>query len=212
MSEALTAGETAASTPSPEAPVVETLLGTDPAPAADKDPAAPAEPDKAAEEPKVEPFTFDKVTLPEGIEVPEEAKGAFTELVNEHKIPAEAAQKVMDLYATHAKAQADAAVKVWQDMNTDWQKQVKADPEIGGAKLEGTLQSIAKLVNDPALTDPGFKEAMNLTGAGNNPAIIKSLAKWAAALTEGGHVGGKPGGAQRRPQSFGEALYGTQGE
>lgn len=207
MSEALNAAPAADSNPSGEAAALDsTLLSATPA-AGEAKPEEPAKPETSEDKkPEADAFQFDALKLPEGIEIPDEAKAGFTGLVNEYKIPAEAAQKLMDLYASQAKGSADAAVTAWKTMNDQWQSQIKTDL---GDKFEPTLQSIGKLVNDPELTDPGFKEAMNLTGAGNNPAVIKTLAKWAARMTEGGYVAGAPASrGPSRPASLGEALYG----
>ena len=203
------APETLASAPTTPSSLIGSETPALAAPVDGKPAEGSAKPETPVADKPAEVFAFDKLKLPDGFTVPDEAKVQFSELVNTHKVPAEAAQGLMDMYAAQVKSQADANTEAWNSMQKDWQAKVKADPEIGGAKFDGTIATIAKVVNDPKLTDPGFKEAMNLTGAGNNPAVIKTLAKWAAMLSEGSHVQGSPeGGGKAKPANLGEALYG----
>ncbi len=161
-------------------------------------------------EPKTE-FTFEALKLPEGLTVPDEAKSAFTEIVAKNGIPTEAAQSIMDLYAQQAQAAASAQAKVWTDMNEAWQAEVKADKDIGGDKLPMVQQTIAKVFDDPSLGVPGIREALNVTGAGNNPAIVKMIYNLAKVATEGGHIAGSTPKAPPPPADFGGALYGPDG-
>ena len=207
MSEALT--ETPAALPPT---LLETKTETPPVtdPPAAETPATETKPEEAKTE-AVPEFKFEALKLPEGLSVPDEAKSAFSEIVTKNKIPTEVAQSMMDLYAQQAQTAAAAQAKVWQDMNTAWQAEVKADKDIGGDKLPATLQRIAKVFDDPTLGVPGIREAMNLTGAGNNPAIVKLLANLAKVATEGGHIAGSPSGAVEPPADLGGALYGPNG-
>lgn len=198
------AGEALASAPS-EAPP--SLVNTPVEAAAAEAP--PAEPAKPAEGEAL-PFALDQVTLPEGLVIPDEVGGKFTELVNSNKIPKEAAQGLLDLYASQIKSQVDAGAQLWQQTNDQWQAEIKADPAIGGAKLPQTLASIAKLIDHPDFADPGLRAAMDLTGAGNNPAIVRLLHKLSTKFTEGGYTAGSPPGSiPAKPTSLGEAFYGS---
>ena len=79
-----------------------------------------------------------------------------------------------------------------------WKAQVDSDPTIKSAVMDGKTGTeavklgIGKVLG--ALNDPGlaadFKQAMDITGAGDNPAFIKAMWKIAGFVTEGKHVGG----------------------
>lgn len=161
--------------------------------------------------PEPEPFDPEKVTFPEGLEKDEAFFGEFTDIAKEHGLTGPAAQKMIDLAAKQVQAAADKATAYWNKVNADWQEEIKADKEIGGDKLEITLQTFAKVANDPELSDPKFREALAFTGAGNHPAVVRTLARWAKALSEGGPVRGTPAAESRTPATLGEAFYGSSG-
>lgn len=157
-----------------------------------------------AEEPAL--YDAEKLTLPEGFEK-NDLFNDFSTLATESKFPHDVAQKLIDLYSNGAKAAAEASLKAWQETNVKWQEEVKADKEVGGANLSGILQTISKVVDNPDLTDPKFREALDFTGAGNHPAVVRTLAKWAKALSEGTAVAGNPPSNQGQRPSIADAIY-----
>lgn len=149
-----------------------------------------------------EPLTPEKIEfkLPDGMIADEKFTTDFKALMADEKLSrVELAQKLVDLQGTYladaAKAFTKQSTDLWHNVQADWQKQVKDDAEIGGAKYDATLSAVKK-----AVTDFGGKEAkaafeaLDVTGAGNNPAIIRVLYRMAAQLVEGGHVSGNAPG------------------
>lgn len=184
--------------PTPEvAPAAPSLLGGEAAP-------APAEAEKPAEAPAA--LDLAALTLPENFVIPEEVGKEFTELAGKHGLKTEAAQELVNLYAAQLQKQANSSSELYERMNTEWVDSIRADKEVGGEKLDGNLAKIGKLLGDSKFVDPGFKEALNLTGAGNHPAVFRTMLKIADALSEGAPVGGTPS-AQSRPGSIAEAMY-----
>ncbi len=149
----------------------------------------PAETKPAETKPSA-PEAYAAFTLPEGIELKgpelEQAQTLFKEL----NLDQAGAQRLVDFHAAQMKAIAAAPDKAFDEMTTEWKTKAEADPEIGpfdGAKALALKTTIAKgldALGDPAMVKD-FKSVMNLTGAGNNPAFIKALAKFAAAVIEG---------------------------
>lgn len=142
------------------------------------------------------PETFDvsAIKLPDGFTLADEAKTQLgTALAG---LPPERAQSLVDLHAAEvqriAKASVDANVKAWNDVMTQWRREIEADPNIGGANLGKTKAAISRLVNEFGDGGSGFREAMNLTGAGNNPHVVRFLTNIASKLYEGGAVQGNP--------------------
>lgn len=185
-------------------------------PAAEPAAAAPPAPEPSAEsesllgkEPEAapEPFDPEKITFPEGFEKDEALFGDFTNVAKEAGLSGPAAQKLIDLAAKQVAQANERLMAGWNKQQEDWLAEIKADKDIGGDKLDGTLQTFAKVANDHALSDPKFREALAFTGAGNHPAIVRTLAKWASALSEGGPVRGSPAGERRTPSTLGEAFY-----
>ena len=164
-------------------------------------------------EPVPEAFDPDKITVPTGMTRDDTLFGEFTNLAKEHGLTAPVAQGLIDLAAKQVQAATQKQQATWDKQNSDWQAEIRGDKEIGGDKLNGVLQTFAKVASDPELSDPKFREALAFTGAGNHPAIVRTLAKWARALSEGGPVqgGGPAVNGSRAPQTLGEAIYGPDG-
>jgi hypothetical protein len=177
----------------------------------------------AAEAP--EAFDPEKITFPEGTAPDKELLGKFGEIAKAHGLTQPAAQQLVDLYNTVAKTQADANRTAWNSTLASWETEVREDKGvIGKATLKGengtTLQgleavkvTVARVINNPELTDPKFREALEVTGIGSNPAAVRTLYQWAKALTEGSAVragGPSPNVGARSdtgPQTAARALY-----
>lgn len=160
------------------------------------------------------PEIYGEFKAPEGYSLDtefltKEAQPLFKEL----GLSQEGAQKLIDLqskYAAKANEAAEAPYKLWQNTQDEWVNKIKADPEIGG-KLDLVKTTVARAIDGTLGPELGaaFREALNFTGGGNNPAIVRGLYKFAQKLAEGTPVTGNgpaiPGGT--RPRSHGEALY-----
>lgn len=172
-------------------------------------PKVEGEPAKGDEGAKTEstPFDAKEFAPPEGLELSEADRETLGGIAAKHGLSKEAMTDLLGEYATRVKSAQDAAAQAYLETNKKWQEEVRADPEIGGDKLDGVLKTIGAVMNDPAITAPGFKEALNLTGAGNNPAIIKTFYKMAQKITEGGHVGGSPPASKPAPKTGASAMY-----
>ena len=196
---------------------------TDPAPSAAPAPAAgepsilnptPEKPedkpaDKPGEKPDAKgeaPATVDPKAfkLPEGFSPDEKMLGDFATLANEHKLPQDAAQKLVDLHAAALKQASEASSKYWADKNTEWVGEVKAEFGVDAGKnpkIIAVTKMIDSLGEKPA---SDFKAALDFSGMGNNPAIIRGLAALAERLTEPAHAKGAPPG---RPATAAQAIY-----
>lgn len=189
----------ASETPAPEG--VGSLLGQTPA----ETPAEPAA-EPAAAEPEKPAFELSDLTLPENFEIPEETGAKLKEAVSKHGLGKDAVQDLVNLYAEETQKVQQSAYQAYQKLNEEWVSEVKADKEFGGEKLDANLAKIGKFLDNPAFVDPAFKAAMNLTGAGNHPAVFRTMLKIADALTEGGPVSGAAP-ASSKPASVAEAMY-----
>lgn len=178
----------------PQTPAPEPTPGTptpDPAPKATSDP-APA-PDPA---PEPEPFTFSDLTLPDGFEMAEEQQTQFLEVINDGDLSAkDRAQKMLDM---HTAMMTEAAQKMrdgWDSTVSEWVDEVKADPNIGGEKLEPALGEIAKLLSTYEKGDE-VRKAFDLTSAGSHPAVVRFMHWVATQLNEGKPASGAPAAGQ----------------
>lgn len=202
-------------TPTPSSPTPSPESEPTPTPTPKEDPKPNGDEPEAASsllgDEGPEPFDPEKLTIPEGMKKDDPLFADFTNLAKEHQISAGAAQSFIDLAAKQTAAASQKLLAEWDKQQADWQAQVRGDKEIGGDKLAATLQTFSKVANDPELSDPGFREALAFTGAGNHPAVVKTLVKWAKALSEGGPVAGEPASTRSRPATIGEAFYGPNG-
>jgi hypothetical protein len=186
--------------------------GADPAKPADPvipDPIKPGDPPKdPPKEPEPAPaaFALDKVKLPEGMKADDPTLATFGNVLADDKLsPLDRGQKLLDLYADTVKQGREAATQAWNDVNKQWQDATMALPEIGGAKWNATKATIAKAIDSLGTEHAAaFREALDVTGAGNHPAVTRALHAWAAKLTEGSHIGGNPPGAT---PTIKEAFY-----
>lgn len=149
---------------------------------------APLLTSQAAEAP--EPFDVKSLKIPEGVEVPEEILSAFGEVATKRGLRGEAAQDVFDLGQKVAAQVHEANVKAWAETQKKWRDEISADKDFGGEKLKPTLAKVSKLLD--RFADPGWRDVLNQTYMGNNPFLIRTLARMADAFTEPGHVAGKP--------------------
>lgn len=157
-------------------------------------------PEEIKEAPKTEeakaPESIEyKFEFPETIkaDVPEVAE--FTNLLNEARVPPEAAQKMLNL---HAKAMEGFVkeyqenvlrdqIKAFNDTRAGWRKEVLADPEIGGAGHKTAMGAIARMRDlfVPESERDSFNKMMDLTGAGDHPALLKAFHRAARYFDEG---------------------------
>jgi hypothetical protein len=161
--------------------------------------------EETQEEVKVEPLTVEQLSAPEGFEIQPELASEFLEILNGEMAPGDKANAFLALHAKTISAAQEADSKAWDEMQTKWKDEVKADPDIGGAKLQPTITNIGKLISEFGNDD--LKEVFNFTGAGNNPHMIKFLNKIADKLTEGNFFkAGTPAGADD-PDAAARRMY-----
>jgi hypothetical protein len=156
----------------------------------------------AAAEPAA-PIQYQDFTLPKGVEVDGDTLSAAKSLFAEQRLPQEQAQKLVDLYVARANAAAERNVAAWRDTQEKWAGEVKADPDIGGPRFPASVAAASRAIEWARV--PGLKEALDMTGAGNNPAIVKAFVRFGQALAEDRFATGNSGVSDQR--SIAERLY-----
>jgi len=180
------------------------------------------------EEPKVEekkdevkgaPEKYADYSVPEGFALDPEVKKEADEKFKSLGLSQEGAQSLIDLYVAKTSEAAKAPYEAYQKMTDGWRKEAESHPDLKGKLGPGQEVNvrIAKALDglgDPKLASD-FRQLMDLTGAGNHPAFIRAIDKWAQRLTEGTHVPGngptragqsEPG---RAPPSAAAAIWPT---
>jgi len=158
----------------------------------------------AQETAEPQPVTYEDFKLPEGASVDGETLDRARSLFSEARLPQEQAQKFIDLAVSREQAAAQKGVQAFVDLQNKWVSEIKADPEIGGDRLTASMASAARAID--RLGVPGLKEALNLTGAGNNPAIVKAFVRLGQMVSEDRFVPGR-NAAPSAPRSPAETIY-----
>jgi hypothetical protein len=143
-----------------------------------------------------EPLTAESFTLAEGVTLDEAQLTPFLEIMNTADLTrAELAQKLVDYQVSSqtaaGEAADEAAISMWNDTQKEWQTEANALPDIGGAAMPQTLATIKKGL-DTMGADKATYAALDLTGAGNHPAIVKILHALTKGLSETPPVPGSP--------------------
>ena len=157
------------------------------------------------------PFTDAELKVPEGIAFEGDQRKEFGELVSKFGLTHDGAQAMLDYGGKLLKEAAEGPSRAFAETNERWQKETQADPEIGGARFDSEVRpGIARLMDEYSLGPKGRQElveALNVTGAGNHPAIIKFLSRIAKVVNEGKPVNGSPPGQRRGPIDPAKAMY-----
>ena len=148
--------------------------------------------------------TYGAFKLPDGASIDGEQLEHATALFKEAGLPHEQAQKFIDLALSREQAAATRGVQAFVDLQTKWVSEIKADPEIGGTRFEASMASAGRAID--RLGVPGLKEALNLTGAGNNPAIVKAFVRLGQMVSEDRFMPGR-NAAPAASRSPAETIY-----
>lgn len=181
---------TTMSAPAP-APAPAAAPAPSPAPNAAPVPApapSPASQPGAPPVPTPEPAAYTDFTFPEGVEKDEALLNAFTPVAKELGLKQEQAQKLVTLQAAHAKAHADAQAKAWETTMTEWQTTARQDQEYGGVKFDENLKVASDAVKKYG--SPELTKALEQTGLGNHPEMVRFAYRVGKAMREGSVVPG----------------------
>lgn len=152
-----------AATPTP-APTATPTTGTPP-PQPSATPSPTPDPVPAAD--------YSALSFPPEFKLDKDAHAAATALFAEAKLPAEKAQQLVDL---HTKMQAAALAAVTDDykrQGEEWERQAKADPELGGQRWATTLSEAARGIDR---INPKVREVLVDAGVANHPELIRAFA------------------------------------
>lgn len=156
-----------------------------------------AEDEAPKEEPKVELPTYAAFTMPEGVEITDQAQlKQFTDLLGEyetqgnipHELMQEMGQKLVDMYSGALQKLQEATVQrqmtTWNETRAAWVQQIKDDPLIGRNRFDTVLKDAVKIRD--RFGGEGFAEMLNYTGAGDHPGMMRFCNNIAAFLKKNG--------------------------
>lgn len=195
----------AAATPVVGMPTTDTTILSDAAPA---DPsvsrdATQAEPPKTEEPKPVVPEKYE-FKAPEGQELDAAQIEAFSPVAKELGLTQDQAQKLVDLQAQFAKSQGEAMNVQIAKMHEGWQAEARTDKEYGGPQFEANVGLASKALD--AYGTPALRKALNDTGMGNHPELIRAFVRVGKAMSEDKLVSGNAGGTGA-PKTPAERLF-----
>ena len=157
--------------------------------------------DKSDEAKEEVPETYE-LTAPEGQELDAEAVEAFTPVAKELGLTNAQAQKLTDLHAAAMQRVGQATLDRHVEMVDGWTKATKADPEIGGDKLEETTR-----LGDAAIKHAFDAETVTLLkhfGLLNHPGFIRGMRGFGKIVTDDNFIQSTGHAA---PRSLAERMY-----
>jgi hypothetical protein len=129
-------------------------------------------------------------------------------IVNDLGLPRDAVAKFAALHEKALQANSEAGSRSWNELQDKWASEVRADPEIGGQNWPKVESQIGGLLD--TFGSPELREAFDLTGAGNNPHVVRFMSKVASVLSEGGFISSNPTGGEVKSPA--QILYPNQGK
>lgn len=151
---------------------------------------------KPATDPKAVPEKYE-FKAPEGIILDPKLEAEISPVLKEAGVTQENAQKLFDYHVKALQAAAKAPTDTVETMRADWRTKVTADSEIKAAVngdktgIDAVKLDIGRaLTHLPEALRSEFKDAMDLTGAGDHPAFVKAIWALSKLVTEGKHVSG----------------------
>lgn len=148
------------------------------------------------------PEAYD-VKAPEGMTFDKEAFDAVEPILREMDLSNDAAQKLVAAYGEkvipmlveRGKAQAEQAqTDAGAALRKEWAEASKADPEIGGAKFDKTIDDVATVWQQFGIKPGvGIRQILDDSGLGNHPDMLRFLARVGKSMGEGSFI--PPGGA-----------------
>lgn len=150
------------------------------------------------------PAEYADFKVPEGFTLDKAVLGEATPLFKNANLTQEQAQAFVDFYTKHQKDAAEAPYNKYMETRKAWVDQVKAELGTGLPAVRAEIGRALNSLGLPKADIDGFRAAMDLTGAGDNPGFVKVFSAMAKRISEGRPVTGsgpapvtKPGSSSR---------------
>ncbi len=145
-----------------------------------------------------QPTSYDFTqSLPEGYELDEATSKAFGDICSGMKLTNEQANQIA-AYGFQWQQQVLANMQAQEQ--AAYAKEAEETQAFFGTKFDDTMKNVTIAVNSLERQYPGFTEALNRGGVGNNKAMLQVLAKVGTLLKEDPGVGGgSPAKANNNP-------------
>jgi hypothetical protein len=129
-------------------------------------------------EPKEDEGSFDDLALGENSPLSEEHVEGIVELAVANDLSPKQAQALLD----RDEARAVVADENWSATVEGWESDFRADKDFGGEHLDTSVANARTAMSK--FGPPGFIEALNQSGFGNNPDLLRFAANVGARMAE----------------------------
>jgi len=140
-----------------------------------------------------------ELSLPEGFpDENTELVSGFSEFAQANKMSKDQAQGAVDWFAERQKELIEQATASQKRQAAEWVHELRADPKVGGGKLDETVKKA-----NIALNKFGGDEVVKVlqeTGMSNHPAFVKMFAKIQKELAEDKFAPGEPAEVDERKE------------
>ena len=175
---------------------------------ADHDTGKKSEDSKADEDKDGAPATYADFKLPKGMDIDQDALEAAIPLFEEMKASQETAQKVVDVASKMVDKVLVKQQTAWADRVAEWTKSAENDEEYGKAGYEKSIMIARNAMRK--VGGPGLAKALEETGTGNHPELIRVFYRLGKAIGEDNlDFGSVNPGSQK---SLADRLFPNQGK
>lgn len=214
-------------TPAPAAPAVEapTSILSEAKPAESVAPAPPATPVEVAPVTPPPPPSYESFKLPEGVQLDATKVSEFQTKLGQFEVENKAdhakmqafGQEMVNLFVAEQQRQQTALVESFNQIRETWKTEIKNDPNFGGQNFAKTSSDAGALIEQYGGTADevaALQQMLRITGAGDNPHLIRLLARAGKAIAkEGTPVAAtnpkSPATVPRSQRRYGASLNGN---
>lgn len=153
---------------------------------------------KEEQKPEGAPESYEEFSMPDGVELDQGLMESFLPVAKDLNLTQEQAQKLIDLQTKSVVESAKAQQERWAELRKEWTDLSTSDEEFGGSSFKENL-GLAKRVLDKYGT-PELREALDVTGVGNHPELIRIFVRFGRAISEDKlDMGGKAKSTDQTP-------------
>ena len=141
-----------------------------------------------------------EVNLPDGVAADQGLLDKFKAAAKAKGMSSEQAQSVLDVYV---EAQKDAERKAQESavqQVKEWESQIRKDPELGGKDYDANISAAKKAIRKFAT--PALADALDSSGLGSHPEMLRFIARVGKALAEDSVAGSNNGRPQTAQDEF----------
>lgn len=162
---------------------------------------------KEGDKPAGAPEEYAPFELPDGFTADGPVMDEFKAAAKALNLPQAEAQKLAGLGVKLVEQAQQAMRDAWTATQTQWVDTIKKDAEIGGAQMNERVAVAVKALD--RFGSPELRKALDETGMGNHPEIVRAFYRVGLAISEDALVTSTTKAAAAKDAA--EVLYGSNG-